>query len=689
MSRNVPLLTANKKYLDSLLVTKEGNILLHGTITPDKENLARKIKLVDDDTDEQRTEKRVLHFLNRTAEEQPPNIRLHHVPDCNRGCSNCCSRQLPPFPSLPNGFVKNLVSLSDYFSHFHKSTAANILATGAALANLANHLSQPWQWPSERKLELRKGAGVWIDAAVLRQLVKLAEFGANRKPPHQALVKSLLTHLIGMEKYLETSAEKMDRRLISAVVAFTNEKYPEMAQPVERFYRCINLNRGYLIKKRNDGSQNNNTNRDGVPPPRKESLNRPKRLSSVEIDNLISVSNSKKVRVSGGSASEQLQASSSSTSNSDKNIGATPFNDFTNKKIVVVQRGTNPANGSNLQSNSEQILSSVLNSVHNPQSAPTLKTQPHLIKTSGTGSTPQPYILKTSGTGSTTQPYILKTSGTGSTTQPYILKTNGPQPYIIRTSSASSNSQPYIIKTNTTSSNSQPYVIKTNTTSSNSQPYIIKTNTTSSNSQPYIIKTNTTSSNSQPYIIKTNTTSTNSQPYLVKTSTSGSNSQPYILKTSTTNSNSPILMKTNATSSHSQSVIKTGQASLQSLMKSSSVQSSNSSNIPQRVVLSGLTTKPFKSANLQNTPPQGTNSNPIVISDHGISSGPPVSQGVLNTANVNSKSLITSMSQLGSFRYSAPTAQARVEPDGDIAVPIEVKIEKKCSYIEGALDLDF
>ncbi len=67
-------------------------------------------------------------------------------------------------------------------------------------------------------MELWKGAGVWIDAALLSRLVKLAEFSANRKPPHQALVKSLLTQLMGMEKYMETSAERMDRRLLSAVV---------------------------------------------------------------------------------------------------------------------------------------------------------------------------------------------------------------------------------------------------------------------------------------------------------------------------------------------------------------------------------------------------------------------------------------------------------------------------------------
>lgn len=38
---------------------------------------------------------------------------------------------------------------------------------------------------------------------------------------------------------------------------FANAKYPDLAQPVERYYRCINLNRGYMQKRRNEGAFEN------------------------------------------------------------------------------------------------------------------------------------------------------------------------------------------------------------------------------------------------------------------------------------------------------------------------------------------------------------------------------------------------------------------------------------------------
>ncbi|KAK3909515.1 Histone-lysine N-methyltransferase PRDM9 [Frankliniella fusca] len=626
-------LCSSKKYLESLFVTKEGNILLHGSIPPCKENLARKIKLFDDDTDKQKQEKHVLHSLNRAAEEQPPNISLDGASECNDGCANCCAKKLPPFPSLPDGFINTLVSLSDYFSHFHKSTAANILATGAALANLANHLSQPWQWPSEKKIELRKGAGVWIDAALLSRLVKLADFGANRKPPHQALVKSLLTHLMGMEKYIETSAEKMDRRLLSAVVAFTNEKYPETSQPVERYFRCINLNRGYLIKKRNDGSQGNNSAKETRREPFR-GQRRPLEISSISSD-----SNLKKAKVLVGSAAEQ--GSPVSIANSDKSSTSAAISSMTNKKIIVVQRGTNPGNVTNPQPN-EQTLSSVLNSVANSKSI------------------------------------------------------------------SSPNQQQYIIKTSATTSNMQPYVIKSNALGSNAQPYVIQSSATSSNSQPYIIKSFTSSSSPQPFVIRTSAMSSNSQSYAIKTSAPGFSTQPSIFRAITPGSNSQYsVIQTNSLNTSSQTV----QSGLQSLLKSQNGQTSNSSPTPQRLVVSSLPKKSTNYANLQNTPPLGTDSNPIVLSglsDTGISFASPVrpltaicsgssapgllSPGIIKPplidGNVNSQSLVTSMSQLGSFRFSTPAVQAITRSEVQTPEPLDVKIEKKCSFIEGALDFD-
>lgn len=66
------------------------------------------------------------------------------------------------------------------------------------------------------QIELKKGTGVWVDAIKLEKIIGQAEI--TKKPPHQTLVKSLLTHLLGIEKYIDTSAEKINRRLLSAVV---------------------------------------------------------------------------------------------------------------------------------------------------------------------------------------------------------------------------------------------------------------------------------------------------------------------------------------------------------------------------------------------------------------------------------------------------------------------------------------
>lgn len=43
-----------------------------------------------------------------------------------------------------------------------------------------------------------------------------------------------------------------------------NEKYPDLAQPVERYYRCINLNRGYLLKRKLDPPSENTSHRNSV-----------------------------------------------------------------------------------------------------------------------------------------------------------------------------------------------------------------------------------------------------------------------------------------------------------------------------------------------------------------------------------------------------------------------------------------
>ncbi|KAJ1530503.1 hypothetical protein ONE63_005400 [Megalurothrips usitatus] len=238
----------SKKYLQSLVVTKEGKVLMHGTKPPLPELIAKRSKLVTDDTAEQKAEKKVMRALDAKAEEQPPNVRLNGLPECNDCCSSCCSKKtLPHFPKLPEGFVTTLVSLAEYFQHFHKSTAMNILAASKALANLAGVL-HPWQMRSDEKVELKKGSGVWINSHHLQSLVAHSE--QTKKPPHQTVVKSLLTYLLGKQAYMDTSAEKIDRRLMEAVTGFANDRYPTLAQPIERYYRGINLNRTYMLKRK-------------------------------------------------------------------------------------------------------------------------------------------------------------------------------------------------------------------------------------------------------------------------------------------------------------------------------------------------------------------------------------------------------------------------------------------------------
>ncbi|KAE8742170.1 hypothetical protein FOCC_FOCC012310 [Frankliniella occidentalis] len=242
-------LCSSKKYLESLVVTKDGEILLHGAKPPCKDLLAQKSKLQDDDTEDHSSasDRNILKPLPRNSDEQP--VGQNGTTDCTHGCPGCCSGTLPPFPTLPDGFVSTLVSLAEYFQQFQNTTSDKVVVPSAPAMSKN---PDSWQWPSREKIELKKGAGVWIDAIKLEKILGQADI--TKKPPHQTLVKSLLLDLLGLEKYVETSAEKIDRRLISAVVGFTNDKYPELAQPVERYYRCINLNRGYMQKRKNEGA---------------------------------------------------------------------------------------------------------------------------------------------------------------------------------------------------------------------------------------------------------------------------------------------------------------------------------------------------------------------------------------------------------------------------------------------------
>lgn len=66
------------------------------------------------------------------------------------------------------------------------------------------------------QMEVIVGSGVWINTKVFERIV--LQVDSSKKPPQQTLVKNLLTHLLGVEKYIETPAEKIDRRLMSAVV---------------------------------------------------------------------------------------------------------------------------------------------------------------------------------------------------------------------------------------------------------------------------------------------------------------------------------------------------------------------------------------------------------------------------------------------------------------------------------------
>ncbi|KAK3912224.1 Protein cortex [Frankliniella fusca] len=240
-------LCSSKKYLESLVVTKEGEILLHGAKPPCKELLAQKSKLQDDDPEEHgSSDRNILKPVTSNNDNQ--QVGRRGVTDCTHGCPGCCSGSLPPFPALPDGFVNTLVSLAEYFQQFQKTTAdKTVVPSVPPMSKNPN----TWQWPSREKIELKKGSGVWIDAMKLEKILGQADI--TKKPPHQTLVKSLLLDLMGIDKYVETSAEKIDRRLISAIVGFTNDKYPDLAQPIERYYRCINLNRGYMQKRKNEG----------------------------------------------------------------------------------------------------------------------------------------------------------------------------------------------------------------------------------------------------------------------------------------------------------------------------------------------------------------------------------------------------------------------------------------------------
>lgn len=271
---------SSKKYLESLLVTQDGVILLHGAKPPAKELLAKKSNLSVEETEDLNTEKNVLRTVNGNAEEQPPKLHssINRGSDCSHGCPSCCSGTLPPFPDLPDGFVSTLVSLAEYFQQFQKTTADKV--TPQIHKDMSKNLNT-WQWASREKIELKKGTGVWIDAITLDKILGHADM--TKKPPHQTLVKSLLLDLLGNDKYIETTAEKIDRRLISAVVSFTNEKYPELAQPVERYYRCINLNRGYLQKRKNEGALDNEESHEGtVKIRRSDGIRNPRRQPAEE-----------------------------------------------------------------------------------------------------------------------------------------------------------------------------------------------------------------------------------------------------------------------------------------------------------------------------------------------------------------------------------------------------------------------
>lgn len=95
------LISASKKYLESLLVTKEGTILLHGTKPPSKECLAKRSKLQDDGNEIQDKEKQILKSLSSNISDQLP-VDIFGGTDgsskCNNGCPTCCSGSMPQFP---------------------------------------------------------------------------------------------------------------------------------------------------------------------------------------------------------------------------------------------------------------------------------------------------------------------------------------------------------------------------------------------------------------------------------------------------------------------------------------------------------------------------------------------------------------------------------------------------------------
>ncbi|XP_034245597.1 uncharacterized protein LOC117647792 [Thrips palmi] len=242
---------SSKKHLESLLVTKEGEILMFGSKPPPLDLLAQKSKLVDEGAEDQKPDKDISK-PKKASEDlfSQTRLTLEEASKCNHGCVSCCGGTLPPFPKLPDGFITALVSLAEYFQQFQRATENTVVPDSVKKTNMGKNLNS-WQWASREKIELRKGSGVWVDAIKLEKIIGQAEI--TKKPPHQTLVKSLLTHLLGIERYIETSAEKINRRLLSAVVGYTNDKYPDLAQPIERYYRCINLNRGYLQKRKNEG----------------------------------------------------------------------------------------------------------------------------------------------------------------------------------------------------------------------------------------------------------------------------------------------------------------------------------------------------------------------------------------------------------------------------------------------------
>ncbi|XP_034245835.1 uncharacterized protein LOC117647942 [Thrips palmi] len=241
-------LSASKKFLQSLLVTKDGEVLMHGTKPSTCSVLAKRSKLFNEETDDQKKERKVFRNRYLNAEEQQPTISLKPSSGCSHGCPSCCSGTLPPFPTIPEGFISTVVSLAQYFQQFHRSTIANIIAAGH---NIDKGEPEPWLVKCEGKMEVILGSGVWINTKVFERIV--LQVDSSKKPPQQTLVKNLLTHLLGVEKYIETPAEKMDRRLMSAVIEFVNERYAETTQSFDRFNRCINLNRAYMTKRRNEG----------------------------------------------------------------------------------------------------------------------------------------------------------------------------------------------------------------------------------------------------------------------------------------------------------------------------------------------------------------------------------------------------------------------------------------------------